>query len=221
MMFLRFLTVAFLLLSCNSQIPPENSPEIKPEPVEVEVPAPTPEVSEGEVPHVASTPIGPDYPVANVKKVFTVKIENTNYTPEQKAKLDQAEKVIAKIMNSEEYKQAVLSRKFTSTEDSSEQVYKNLFEGAEALQPAVNYQMDLKVTMYFRRNSTVGYTYASSLVVYTNSKFHNYFTVCEVASNLVHEWTHKMGYGHSSAGDSRSVPYAHNAIVKALCPKFI
>jgi hypothetical protein len=201
-----FLLVLFLSCTPNEVIAPE-----KPVAPPVEV------VPEEEGPREPSPEIGTEYSVANVRKVFTVKIVATNYNEDQKKKLAEAERIIAKVFNSEAYKSAVLSKKFTSTKLSAAQVYEELFEGAEALVPAKNYQMDLTVTMYYKNNKTVGYTYPSKMTVYTNSKFHDRYTACQIAGNLVHEWTHKMGFGHSSASDRSSVPYAHNKIVESLC----
>jgi hypothetical protein len=218
--FLLLFALCYLLVTLGScKYPAETtSPETPPvqeAPVEVSVPA-------EEVPHTGSTPIGPEYPVQDVKKVFTVKIEDTNYTPEQKQKLAAARELIARIFNSEDFKKALESRKYTSTTLTGPEIYTKLFAGAEALQPAVNYQMDLKVTMYYKRFSkVVGYTYPDTLVVYTHSKYHNVYTACEVASNLTHEWSHKMGFDHSSAEDDNSVPYSLNTIIETLCPKFM
>lgn len=221
-MFLRLLLL--ILISCNNNstttVPPAEVIPANPTEVVVENPATPIEV---EAPHEASTPIGPSYPVANVEKIFTVKIEDTNYTPAQKAKLARSITLLTKIFNSPEYKQAVLAHKpFGSNKGLSNlAIFEKLFQGAEALIPAVDYEMDLKVTMYYKKYSkVVGYTDASSMIVNTNSKFHNYYTPCEIASNLTHEWTHKMGFGHLSASDYNSVPYSHNEIVKSLCSKF-
>jgi hypothetical protein len=81
--------------------------------------------------------------------------------------------------------------------------------------------MDLKVKMYYSIKNTVGYTYPSDLIVYTNSKFHNSYDACNVASNLTHEWTHKMGFGHDMKWNrdrDYTVPYGHNSIIEKLCP---
>lgn len=210
MNFLRLLALA-VLVSCHHtfDVSTETSP----------VPPISP--PQEEVAHQASTPIGPEYPVADVKKVFTVKIEDTNYTTIQREKLRRVEVLLVGIFNSPEYKSEVLTRKFSSTDLSSAEIYEKLFRGAEGLQPAVNYQMDLKVTMYTRTLSkVVGYTNPDTLVVHTNSKFHNTYSVCKIASNLVHEWTHKIGFDHSSVSDSTSVPYAHNSIIEKLCVNF-
>jgi hypothetical protein len=171
--------------------------------------------------HEPSTPIGPEYPVKDVKKVFTVKIVDLNYTPEQKEKLQEAENKLAEIFNSKEYALAVIYRDpaFDSNNGLDNlQILNKLYAGAEALIPAVNYQMDLTVKMYNDTHSkVVGYTSPKSMIVYTNLKFHKKYTACEVASNLTHEWTHKMGFGHKTARSYNSVPYAHNEIIRKLC----
>lgn len=171
-------------------------------------------------------PAGPEYPIKNAEGVFTVVIRATNYTAEEKAKLVDAMELIRRIFNSVEYKQAVLSHTVNGVQtfDSNNgltnlQIYEKLFGGAEALSPAVNYQMDLVVTMYYRPNSVIGYTTQNSNVVKTNRRFHSHFKPCRVASNLTHEWTHKMGFGHRSASEKGSVPYAHNTIIESLCEK--
>lgn len=187
------------------------------------------EISYG--PSTGSEPIGPEYELPNMRKVFTVKVENTNYSKYEgaKAKLDQAEKLIDLVMNSKEYEEEVLNfthkgvKTFYSNNGlTNAQIYEKLYAGAEALIPAVNYQLDLKVTMYYSNNKTVGYTYPSSMIVNTNWKFHKNYQPCRIASNIVHEWTHKMGFGHSSNYTSNrdfTVPYGHNDIIERLCEK--
>jgi ssRNA-specific RNase YbeY (16S rRNA maturation enzyme) len=232
--------VFFLIVVLSScKIEYSETPTQAPEtPTQVEVPVPLPqerhtepnqEATKVEVSteidsesHEASKPVGEEYPVLNAKKVFTVAIQADNYNPQQLEKLKKAEKIIEKIFNSDDYKQEILKRTFTNTKGLTNlEIYEKLFAGAEALQPAVNYQMDLRVVMYYQRfTNVVGYTTPKSLIVNTNSKFHDNYDECKVASNLTHEWTHKMGFDHTSAGDSKSVPYSHNDIVETLCKKF-
>ncbi len=218
-----------MLTSCASYSPtPEQLPETPvQETTPVEVPGedvPPKDIIDVDGGEECSTtnpaPVGNEFPVPTAKKIFTVKIVDLNYTAEQKAKLADAAKYIAILMNSQEFKKEILERKkFTNNLGlTNAQIYDKLFKGAEALSPAENYQMDLKLKMYYSRKRTVGYTYATSLIVYTNSKFHNWYNACEVASNAVHEWGHKLGFQHSSASDSASVPYSLNDVVEKLCP---
>lgn len=174
--------------------------------------------------HEASTPIGQEYPIKDAKQVFTVKITPTNYTQAQKDKLAKAEILLAKVMNSPEFKQAVLAHPpFTHLVKNkagmtNQQIWEDIFRGAEALLPAVNYQMDLTVTMYFKMFSrVVGWTTPNSMIVNTHSKYHNTFTPCQVAGNLFHEWLHKMGYDHKDENDLSSVPYALGSLMVKHC----
>lgn len=165
-----------------------------------------------------------------IKSVFKVKIIDTNYTKPQKEKLIKAQSIIERVFNSKEYKELVSNHAFNQSKSffenqklTNDQIYNKLFLGAETLNPIENNQMDLTVTMYNSKfTSTVGYTYPSSMVVFTNLKFHQYLTPCRVASNLVHEWTHKIGFTHSpkwTKDRDYTVPYAHNMIIESLCSK--
>lgn len=174
--------------------------------------------------YIGSPQTQPDYNIPGVKGKFTVKVTSSNYTPEQRAKLDEAERLLSIIASSEEYKNFILSHKYGKNTAfdwpnglSNAEIYEKLHRGAEALNPAVNYQLDLHVEMYFKNNKTVGYTYPKVMTVYTNSKFHNKRDACGVAENIFHEWTHKMGFGHRNASAKFSVPYAHTRVVEALC----
>jgi hypothetical protein len=228
---LSLLLLLALLGSCNkTTVKPSPVPttpvvtapvEPVPAPVVIDQSQPT---DEGHV-SVGSTPIGPEYPIKNPEKVFTVKIKATNYSVKQQAKLDKAMAAITKVANSPEWKNRVVNntynKKAVSFDSnnglSNTQIFDKLFAGAEALIPAVNYQMDLTVTMYYKGNSVVGFTTPSSMIVNTNSKFHDQFDACEIAGNLYHEWTHKMGFDHASAKSYNSVPYSLGYAMRDFC----
>jgi hypothetical protein len=213
-----------------SKAPVRQSPAPMPRPAEADprpvIPAQTPteELQHGSSEPLASPSAGPDFAVQASGK-FTTNVKHTNYTPKQAAKLATAAKLLATIINSQEYRQAVLDHRYgsrlafdSSLGLSNAQVYEKIFRGAERLGPAVDYEMDLIVTMYRKSNSVVGWTNGKILIVNTNSKFHDKYTACQVAGNLLHEWMHKLGFDHKSASSSESVPYAQNRFVKRLCP---
>lgn len=216
---------SILFYSCST-IPVPQEPT---EPVIIE--APPVVIEDPGLPSQGSEPIGPTYNLPNMKKVFTVKIDDVNYSKYAgaKAKLDKAEIIIRKIANSKEYKEAVLNFNYNGKKTffdndglTNKEIYEKLFKGAESLMPAVNYQMDLKVSMYYKAGSTVGYTYPSDMIVHSNWKFHQNYEPCRIASNLFHEWTHKMGFSHSSKytkARDYTVPYGHNDIIESLCAK--
>lgn len=220
------LILGIFFISCTSVQRPQKTTTEKPI-TEIILPD-----TKEELPSEGSKPIGPEYPVAGVKRVFTVNIETINYSEYSGAtdNLEKASNIIRIIFNSQEYKEAILGHTFKGEKTfnwneglTNLQIYEKLFAGAESLMPAVNYQMDLKVKMYYSRFvKTVGYTYPSELIVYTNWKYHGSYDECRIASNLVHEWTHKMGFGHESKSTKDrpyTVPYAHNTIIEGLCDK--
>jgi len=223
----NFLVLILFIVGCSTLKEIPVSPEIKdpPEPASnTKAVIFNKEHTEG-----ASKSLEPIKPV-EVKPVFKVKIIDTNYTKPQKEKLIKAQDIIERVFNSKEYKELVSNHAFNQSKSffenqklTNDQIYNKLFLGAETLNPIENNQMDLKVTMYNSKfTSTVGYTYPNSMVVFTNLKFHQHFTPCRVASNLVHEWTHKIGFTHSQKWTKErdyTVPYAHNMIIESLCSK--
>lgn len=221
MKFLIILLMLVLIQGCNSG---QGLPESKPTPE-------VPQTSQPSEDHSGqgSTPVGAEYPVPNVKKIFTVVVKDTNYTSAQKEKLKKASELIARLMNSEEFKTRVLSftyqgkKQFVDNDGlSNEKIWEKVFRGAEALMPAENYQMDLVVEMYHSYSSTIGYTTPDSLEIWTNSKYHNGYSPCDIAGNLFHEWTHKLGFDHAekySPSRDSSVPYGLGYLVEELCNK--
>jgi uncharacterized protein YjaZ len=159
---------------------------------------------------------------------FNINIKTLNYSEQQNKKVEIAANLLKKIFNSEEYKQEVYNftfngqkKFFENNNKTNIEIYDHLMLGAEILLPVINRQMDITVKMYYSWRSTVGYTYPNSLIIYTNSKFHNRYNPCQIASNIAHEWTHKMGYGHSQKWTKErdyTVPYGHNSIIEKLCP---
>ncbi len=102
---------------------------------------------------------------------------------------------------------------------TNEEVYQTIMEGAETLLPEIDNEMDLDITLYYKNNSTVGYTYTDTTRIWVNNKFFAGYTLGQVANNAVHEWTHKIGYGHSfynNADRPFSVPYAVGEIVEEI-----
>jgi len=160
---------------------------------------------------------------------FSVNITAKNYKKLELEKLKESARLLEIIFNSEEYREEVYNftsfgkREFQySRDETNEQIYFKIMWGAEILNSHFDREMDLIVKMYHAPFSkTVGFTYWDEPTVYTNKKYHRKFTPCEIASNLTHEWMHKLGYTHSEKWEERrdlTVPYGHNDIILKLCP---
>ena len=152
--------------------------------------------------------------------------ELSGFNQEQDIKIREVLKRVKLVINSEEFKQRVLNHEFQGTKTfvdnaglTNEEIYQKIMDGEEMLIPGVNHTMDLSLTMYYTNNSTVGYTYADTTMVWMNSKFFNSYTYGEAGGNVVHEWTHKLGFEHSYYNDYArpySVPYAIGTIIEDL-----
>ena len=155
---------------------------------------------------------------------YTIKM--TNFSEYQEKKMRESLIKLEVVINSEQFKQRVLDHVYNNQKQfrknkglSNEEIYNKLMLGAEDLLPEVDQEMDIDVTMYYKNNSTVGYTYPNTTRTWVNSKFFNRYTHAQVAKNIVHEWTHKLGFEHSfNSTSSRrySVPYAIGSIIQDL-----
>lgn len=160
------------------------------------------------------------YPVLN----YVLELENFNAT--QDAKVKEAMRRVHIVINSKEFQKRVINHTFEGTKTfvdnrnmSNLQVYEKIMSGQEDLLPKKDHTMNLSLSMYYKYGSTVGYTYPNTLKVWINSRFFNSNSYGRVAANVVHEWTHKLGFDHAYYYDySRpySVPYGVGTIIEEL-----
>ncbi len=152
-----------------------------------------------------------------------------NFSAASEKKMRQAFEVLEKVVNSAEFKDRVINfknskgeRAFASNKGlTNEQIYEIFMEGRETLQPETPGEMNFYLKLYNRSWSRViGYTAADTNVISINNKFFKNFKPFEVASNLAHEWTHKIGFDHKSAAEHDSAPYAIGYIVEELAAQY-
>jgi hypothetical protein len=149
-----------------------------------------------------------------------------DFTPEQELKMREALKRLKIVINSTAFKERVLNhtyqgvRTFYDNEGlTNEEIYEAIMLGSEDLNPGDNETIDIDITLYFRNNSTVGYTYPNVNKIWVNNKFFAGFSLGKVAANVAHEWTHKIGFGHDFNRTTRrnfSVPYGVGTIIQEL-----
>lgn len=167
-------------------------------------------------------------------KQLKVKVFLRNFTEKDTKKLNQAVKVLNTVMNSEEFKKAVLSYTFKGETRfhknngmSNEEILNHLMTGAEDLMPEVDYVMNFDLTLYRSLNpwsKVKGYTLPDTMRIWMNKKYYrrSSWTKYDVAANMAHEWVHKMGFGHAYENNPdrpHSVPYAIGRIVGELGKK--
>lgn len=148
------------------------------------------------------------------------------FSEQDENKMRKALERLRLVLNSKEFKQRVLDHTYEGEKTfvdnnglTNEEVYEVIMNGAEDLLPDVDHEADLDITLYHKNNSTVGYTYPNTIRIWVNKKFFANFTLGKVAGNAVHEWTHKLGFGHDFKRTVRrnySVPYAIGTIVQEM-----
>ena len=157
---------------------------------------------------------------------FTVNYVLRDFSHTQAQKMDEAIDKLVEIVNSDVFKQRVLNHtykgvlSFVDNEGLTNlEIYQKLMQGSETLNPAIDSEMDIDITLYYSNNSTVGYTYPNSERIWVNDKFFRSNSLGRVAANIIHEWTHKLGFDHDYNRTTRrnySVPYGIGTIVQQL-----
>lgn len=154
----------------------------------------------------------------------------TGFDQTSRKKLDSAFDVLEHVVNSEEFKDRVINfknskgqRQFASNKGlSNEEIYQLFMEGRETLQQNTPGEMNFFLKLYNRPWSRViGYTSGDTNIININWKYFKNYKPGDVASNLAHEWTHKIGFNHISAKELDSAPYAIGYIVQDLAETFL
>lgn len=208
---------------------PGSEPPSEPIPPVIEAPDDPVVVEDPIDPEPDPEPIPNPTPEEDFK--FNIKFggSSTYNTSARRVKYEKAIQVVQDVIRDPEFKKRVLAHTyggkvgFASSSKTPAQVYKHMMDGNETLQNTVDNEMDLEVRFYYANNSTVGYTYSSVKYIYVNTKFFDSYKLSSVAANMIHEWLHKLGYGHDSSSTSRrpySVPYGVGSIMRSIGDKY-
>ena len=165
-----------------------------------------------------------------VKYLKVKSMQTTNFSGENLTKLQTAFKALEVVVNTQEFKERVLNfknsvaeRSFASNEGlSNEQIFEAFMEGREQLDRETPHEMNFYLKLYNKRwSSVVGWTEPGIKTINVNWKFFRTFKPSDVAGNLAHEWTHKIGFGHKSSAEHDSAPYAVGYIVREMAERYL
>lgn len=161
---------------------------------------------------------------------FDTNVKTYSMTSTQRAKIQSAERKIIKVIGSEEFRSRILNHKYggrlsfnNSNGLTNSQIYTKIIQAAEKYKLIKNNTMDLNIKTYYQNSNVVGYTTTTSIYINMNTKYLNKYTANEVATNMTHEWLHKLGFGHAvnySTSRDYSVPYAVGKIMGELARKY-
>lgn len=152
------------------------------------------------------------------------------FTEKEFSKATDALCVLSYVLNSEEFSDRVMNERFTTTKLSNTTIFDIIMLSNEQVSGVEgtfgmdfsdeDHEIDLVLSMYSSRFSrVVGYTLPESLRIFINRKFFTYFKPWQAAGNFFHEHCHNLGFDHSSASDSESVPYKLGNVVAELGEK--
>jgi hypothetical protein len=160
-----------------------------------------------------------------------------NFTDRQYDKLMEAKALVEMIINSAAFKSRVLNFTYNGSLEfvqnngmTNGQIYHYLMSGAERypFQTEADRMMDFDLKLYkpkwYQSKRVLGYTSRDTSVIHINRNFFNKAEFNQIAMNLVHEWTHKMGFEHDFNRTDRrpySVPYGVGYIVRDLGNKIL
>ena len=161
---------------------------------------------------------------------FNTNIKTYSFTSSGKRKIAAAAELIKEVVASEKFKNKVLNHTYNGKKQfannqglTNKQIYNKILNGAEVLKKTIDNEMDLELQLYTDNSSnTVGYTFPTTNRIWMNSKYFNQNTAALVTTNMMHEWLHKLGFGHDAQVTTRrpySVPYAIGYIVRDLAKK--
>ena len=152
------------------------------------------------------------------------------FDAESLKKMNMAFEVLEKVVNSNEFKDRVINFKNTQDERAfasnngltNEQIFEIFMEGRETLQQNTPGEMNFFLSLYHKPFSKViGWTNGNINTININWKFFKNFKPNDVAGNLAHEWTHKIGFDHLSAAEHDSAPYAIGYIVREMGARYL
>lgn len=150
---------------------------------------------------------------------FDFNIKTKRLSRFKENKLMEAVELLREVFASEEFKTKILSHRFKGRLRyaynkglSNFQIYNKILKGKEELHPYMNNAMDVEIDFFTDPKSIViGYTWPRSKKIWMNTKYFNRFETEEIASHLLHEWLHKLGFDHErerTHDRQFSVPYA-------------
>lgn len=151
---------------------------------------------------------------------LNVSLNGANYfTKEELSKLEIATQLLVEVVNSLEFKIDVLNAPLVLTNGlKPSEVYNLFMSGKDSFNTEEDNDMDISITIYYKNNKTVGYTYPNTYKTWINRKFFRYFDYAEIVGNLVHEYCHNVGFTHPARGYGRyNVPYYYGDTAEKLC----
>ena len=162
-------------------------------------------------------------PVAYNGDILKVQLHSTTgFTNKEIEKLNSAIGLLVRVVNSFEFKLAVLNTPLERTNGlTNREVYNKIMSGQDKYGESDN-DLDIKITMYYSSKRVIGYTYKGGLRSFINRRYFRIYGLDKIVENLIHEAMHNIGFTHKKRKYSLdSVPYAVGRIAGNLTRRII
>jgi len=157
--------------------------------------------------------------------ITEIRMDKVKFNSEEGAKkLAEVAHEMHQILNSTLFRDKVLKMGMKPGERSewknktNKEIYKRLMSGAEDLDENNDNVINLEVYSYYSPMRVVGYIVPGKKNIWVNTKFFNGRSNKLVGSNLVHEYSHQLGFRHDSKRTKdrpSSISYQLNKIYEA------
>ncbi len=157
---------------------------------------------------------------------FNIRTHDMNIHQEEK--ISQSVELLRTVFSGPEFRKRILQHRYKGRKAyahnkglTNEQIYLKIMDGMEKLEKEKNNAMDVEIALFTDMESRVlGFTRTLTKKIWMNTKYFNEKTSpVETSAHLMHEWLHKLGFGHEKKrceNRKYSVPYAIGYIVKEL-----
>lgn len=146
-----------------------------------------------------------------------------NFSESERAMVREAVAYAIGAFNSNEFRQRFLALELTSNKGmSNASIYNLLMSGSTDLEKEEDREIDIHLEAFYSWKNTVGYTRPSTIWIWFNRKFFKTFKPWDLARNIWHEAVgHKAGFGHKSAREHTSIPYALGFLIEDMVREVI
>lgn len=164
-----------------------------------------------------------------------VSIDVKTFSPAEEQAIRKAALSVEAIINSDVFVNKMLAYPFHSSWNkglSNAKLIDRVRGGAESLKPAKDYIWDVHYRGYWSswfRRRVIGYTYPNTVWIWLNRRnipaptVNMDHAVRHIVGNMVHEYMHKLGFGHSFRRSSLwpyTVPYGVQRVVTDLYARY-
>lgn len=157
-------------------------------------------------------------------------IRTTKLTPKENLKVTKSEMLMELVINSPEFKQEILTADFSGETSqwkysTNLEIYEHIMSGQEILRPRRDNKANIELATFKPNWYTrhIGHTYKTVLTQWINRQYLRARHYVKIASNILHEWGHKLGFDHDFENTARrkfSVCYRLNLIFEKLAPRY-